>query len=107
MIAENAGECTPADVSIRSLSPSCGRLGIVGIGDINSGFNPMGICGSDIVNSGGEMTAQIIPFDRKLDAAWAEYIDAKARAETSGKMRDGIAAGRAWARWLDLFARQA
>ncbi|GAA4169222.1 hypothetical protein GCM10023069_25450 [Shinella granuli] len=31
------------------------------------------------------------------------YVTAAKRAQESGRMEDGIAAGRAWRRWLDLF----
>ncbi|MBB4347973.1 hypothetical protein [Aliirhizobium cellulosilyticum] len=35
--------------------------------------------------------------------AWETYIEAMQRAQSSGAIEDGIAAGRAWRRWLDLF----
>lgn len=49
------------------------------------------------------MTAQIIPISKKQNEAWASYLDAKAVADATGSMQDGIDAGRAWRRWLDLF----
>lgn len=35
--------------------------------------------------------------------AWDAYIEAFQRAQASGSIDDGIAAGKAWRRWLDLF----
>ena len=52
------------------------------------------------------MGAQVIPITIKLDAAWADYLDRKAKAEASGELTDGIEAGRAWRRWLDLFVTE-
>lgn len=49
------------------------------------------------------MSAQIVSITSKLDATWADYIAKKERAEQSGALADGIEAGRAWRRWLDLF----
>lgn len=37
--------------------------------------------------------------------AWQRYVSARNRAETTGDIRDGIAAGQAWAAWLRLFER--
>lgn len=37
--------------------------------------------------------------------AWQAYLAARERAEKSGRIEDGIAAGKAWARWLRLFER--
>lgn len=49
------------------------------------------------------MSAQIVSITSRLDATWADYIAKKERAEQSGALADGIEAGRAWRRWLDLF----
>lgn len=49
------------------------------------------------------MSAKVIPITRSLDEAWSEYLDRKATAERTGDINDGIAAGRAWRRWLDCF----
>lgn len=49
------------------------------------------------------MSAKIIPITAKLEATWADYVEKQARAAQSGQMADGIEAGRAWRRWLDLF----
>jgi hypothetical protein len=35
--------------------------------------------------------------------AWDKYIIAREKAEKSRDIRDGIAAGKAWAEWIDLF----
>lgn len=48
-------------------------------------------------------SAQIIPFNARLETAWANYIDAKVTAEITGSLADGIAMGRAHRRFLDLF----
>lgn len=39
----------------------------------------------------------------KLDGLWAAYVVARAKAENSNEIDDGIAAGRAWSRWLAEF----
>lgn len=49
------------------------------------------------------MSAKVVSITSKLDATWADYIAKKERAEQSGALADGIEAGRAWRRWLDLF----
>lgn len=49
------------------------------------------------------MTAQIVSITSRQDQVWSAYLEAKERAEKSGAMADGIEAGRAWRRWLDLF----
>lgn len=49
------------------------------------------------------MSAKVIPINARLDAVWAEYLAARQKAEKSTDIEDGIAAGRAWRRWLDLF----
>lgn len=40
---------------------------------------------------------------KTLDALWTEYTSARAKAEKSLDIRDGINAGKAWAAWLDAF----
>lgn len=49
------------------------------------------------------MNAKIIPIDVKQQRAWADYVSCRERAEASKNIADGIAAGRAWHRWLELF----
>lgn len=41
-----------------------------------------------------------------IDARWTSYQLAAQRAQGSLKLEDGIAAGRAWRAWLDLFMTQ-
>lgn len=38
-----------------------------------------------------------------LDQLWSAYTAARAQAEKTQEICDGIAAGRAWAAWLDAF----
>lgn len=38
-----------------------------------------------------------------LQTLWAAYVEARARCEKSLSIEDGMAAGRAWAAWLDAF----
>lgn len=38
-----------------------------------------------------------------IDAAWAAYLAARERAEHSRDVEDGIAAGKAWRAFLELF----
>jgi hypothetical protein len=39
--------------------------------------------------------------------AWRAYTLARDKAERTGDINDGIAAGKAWAQWLKLFERVA
>ncbi|MBN9333279.1 hypothetical protein [Devosia sp.] len=34
---------------------------------------------------------------------WSNFVLAKKKAEVTCDIRDGIAAGKAWAAWLDMF----
>lgn len=38
-----------------------------------------------------------------IDARWCAYVAAARHAQASLKVEDGVAAGRAWRAWLDLF----
>lgn len=38
-----------------------------------------------------------------LDARWLAYQQAATKAQSTLKQEDGIAAGKAWRAWLDLF----
>jgi hypothetical protein len=38
--------------------------------------------------------------------AWRAYTSARDKAERSQNIADGIAAGKAWAMWLQLFERK-
>lgn len=40
-----------------------------------------------------------------LQQAWEAYLAARDKAEKSRDLRDGVAAGKAWARWLGIFTR--
>ena len=39
----------------------------------------------------------------RIEARWESYLVAKKRADETMEVDDGIAAARAWRRWLDLF----
>lgn len=43
--------------------------------------------------------------EEEADALWAEYVEAARRAQASLHYEDGMAAGRAWGRFVDSFAR--
>lgn len=45
--------------------------------------------------------------DERLQTLWSAYLDARAKAETSGRVEDGIAAGKAWAAWVAPFTGRA
>lgn len=49
------------------------------------------------------MTSQVQQLETRLDRLWREWLDARAKAQSSGDINDGVAAGRAWARWLAEF----
>lgn len=38
-----------------------------------------------------------------MQEAWDKYVAADARAKQTRQIEDGIAAGKAWREWLDLF----
>lgn len=42
-------------------------------------------------------------LETRLDQLWREWIELRDKAMTSGDMHDGLAAGRAWSRWLAEF----
>lgn len=52
------------------------------------------------------MSADVIPITRAVEIAWQAYSEAAKVAQRSLRIEDGIAAGRAWARWLELFVRK-
>lgn len=41
--------------------------------------------------------------DERTQTLWEAYLAARDRAERSRDVADGIAAGKAWAAWLDHF----
>jgi hypothetical protein len=47
--------------------------------------------------------AEIISISRNRDKLWEQYVAAQRRAQESGDLTDGIEAGHAWRRWLDLY----
>jgi len=53
------------------------------------------------------MTNRVVDLEaqreRRIEEAWGHYCAARLQAEASLSVQDGIAAGKAWRRWLDLF----
>ncbi len=49
------------------------------------------------------MSAEIIDINERARDAWDAYVFAKEKAQWSGAFEDGIAAGRAWRTFLNLF----
>jgi hypothetical protein len=45
--------------------------------------------------------------DEGMQALWQAYQNAREKAETTHDILDGIAAGKAWARWLAVFTARA
>jgi hypothetical protein len=43
--------------------------------------------------------------ERNLDVLWAVYFRARKKAELTGAIEDGVAAGKAWAAWLHVYLR--
>lgn len=41
-------------------------------------------------------------FKKQIDA-WNEWVAANERAQRSGDLTDGVEAGRAWSKFIDLF----
>ena len=48
---------------------------------------------------------EVVSIGKAAEVAWDAYVRAAKRAQETMRIEDGIAAGRAWAKWLDLFAR--
>ena len=44
----------------------------------------------------------VVAMQDHLARAWDAYVAASALAQSTGRIEDGIAAGRAWRRWLDI-----
>lgn len=40
--------------------------------------------------------------DMRIEDVWDAYVKAKAKADETGKIEDGIAAGKVWKRFLEL-----
>lgn len=47
--------------------------------------------------------AEVVPLVTRVEALWADYADARRRADASLAVADGIAAARAWQVWLKEF----
>lgn len=47
--------------------------------------------------------SDIMPIETRPDRLWREYCEAREKAERSTAIEDGIAAGRAWRRFLAEF----
>lgn len=45
--------------------------------------------------------------DDRLQALWKAYLDARTKADATGDISDGIAAGKAWAAWVEPFTGRA
>lgn len=45
----------------------------------------------------------VISIEDHKAKAWEEYVSAQLAAQKSMAIEDGIEAGRAWRRWLNLF----
>lgn len=48
----------------------------------------------------------VVSLHAHIDARWSEYVAAQKRAQQTLSIDDGIAAARAWSRWLELFMRE-
>lgn len=46
-------------------------------------------------------------LEQAQQAAWAEYVRLQAIAKATLRLEDGLAAGRAWGNFIDLFVRGA
>jgi hypothetical protein len=50
------------------------------------------------------MTANIVPIrESETERLWSAYLVAKNKADASRRIEDAIAAGRAWAAFLEIF----
>lgn len=45
----------------------------------------------------------IVPMESRPDRLWREFCEARDKAQRSNAVEDGIAAGRAWSRFLAEF----
>ena len=50
--------------------------------------------------------SNVVSLHAHIDARWVEYVAAQKRAQQTLTVDDGIAAARAWSRWLELFMRE-
>lgn len=47
--------------------------------------------------------SNVIHLNSRFESSWDHYIECQERAKQTGSIEDGIEAGRAWRRWLNLF----
>lgn len=47
--------------------------------------------------------AHLMPITDEVMERWQEWLAARDKCEREPIIKNGIAAGQAWARWLDLF----
>jgi hypothetical protein len=52
------------------------------------------------------MTAPVVQIETRVERLWREWLAARAKALETLDIDDGVAAGRAWARWLAEFTDQ-
>lgn len=45
----------------------------------------------------------VVSMNDHLQKTWDAYVSAREIAEATRKLEDGVAAGKAWRRWLDLY----
>ncbi len=46
---------------------------------------------------------RLVRMETRVERLWREWLDARAKALETLDIDDGVAAGRAWARWLAEF----
>ncbi|MEY9580977.1 hypothetical protein ACE102_33820 [Bradyrhizobium sp. vgs-9] len=49
------------------------------------------------------MSGDVVQLETKAERAWREFCNAREKAMTSSSIEDGLAAGRAWSRFLSEF----
>lgn len=47
--------------------------------------------------------SNVVEINRKAEQAWTAYVDAARSAQATGRLADGIEAGRRWRAFLDQF----
>lgn len=47
--------------------------------------------------------SNVVPLSSIVEARWERYVSAQRRAQETLSVEDGIAAGRAWREWLNLY----
>lgn len=53
------------------------------------------------------MSAEPVPITKALELRWQAFSEAAQLAQKTMRIEDGIAAGKAWRRWLEAFERRA